>query len=107
MKRLNKRVIVLVRFQEDSLTHLRNNVMQGSDFHRLILSDEYCATNGIFIHFSLTNITIEKYFNKIKCCFESNPQNNITISSIKSINTQDSIVISVNSYSINVFAIRF
>lgn len=63
----------------------RNNVMQGSDFHRLILSDEYCATNGIFIHFSLTNITIEKYFNKIKCCFEANPQNNITISSIKSI----------------------
>ena len=63
----------------------RNNVMQGSDFHRLILSDEYCATNGIFIHFSLTNINIEKYFNKIKCCFEANQQNNITISSIKSI----------------------
>ena len=63
----------------------RNNVMVGSDFHRLIFSDEYCSTNGIFIHFSLTNITVEKYFNKIKCCFESNQQNNITISSIKSI----------------------
>ena len=63
----------------------RNNVMVGSDFHRLIFSDEYCSTNGIFIHFSLTNITVEKYFNKIKCCFESNQQNKITISSIKSI----------------------
>jgi len=63
----------------------RNNVMVGSDFHRLIFSDEYCSTNGIYIHFSLTNITVEKYFNKIKCCFQNSPQNNTTISSIKSI----------------------
>jgi hypothetical protein len=63
----------------------KNNVMVGSDFHRLIFSDENCATNGIFVNFSLNNITIEKYFNKIKCCFESNSQNNIIISSIKSI----------------------
>ena len=63
----------------------RNNVMVGSDFHRLIFSDEYCSTNGIYIHFSLTNITVEKYFNKIKCCFQNSPQNNATISSIKSI----------------------
>jgi hypothetical protein len=63
----------------------RNNVMVGSDFHRLIFSDEHCSTNGIYIHFCLTNITVEKYFNKIKCCFQNNPQNNTTISSIKSI----------------------
>ncbi len=63
----------------------RNNVMVGSDFHRLIFSDEYFSTNGLYIHFSLANITVEKYFNKIKCCFENNTQNNITISSIKSI----------------------
>ena len=63
----------------------RINVMVGSDFHRLIFSDEYFSTNGLYIHFSLANITVEKYFNKIKCCFENNTQNNITISSIKSI----------------------
>ena len=63
----------------------RNNVMVGSDFHRLIFSDEYCSTNGIFIHFCLTDITVEKYFNKIKCCFVKNPENTQTISSIKSI----------------------
>ena len=63
----------------------KNNVMVGSDFHRLIFSDEYCSTNGIFINFSLNNITIEKYFNKIKCCFESNQHNNVIISSIKAI----------------------
>ena len=63
----------------------RNNVMVGSDFHRLIFSDEHCSTNGIFIHFKLKNITVEKYFNKIKCNFENNMENNNTISSIKSI----------------------
>ena len=44
----------------------RNNVMVGSDFHRLIFSDEYCSSSGIFITFSLENVTIDKYFNKIK-----------------------------------------
>jgi len=63
----------------------RNNVMVGSDFHRLIFSDEYCSTNGIYIHFCLTDITVEKYFNKIKCCFSKNSDNTQTISSIKSI----------------------
>ena len=44
--------------------------MLGSDFHRLIFSDEVYSTNGIYINFTLKNITIEKYFNKIKCIFE-------------------------------------
>ena len=66
-------------------TKTKNNVMVGSDFHRLIFSDECFSTNGIFINFSLSNIAIEKYFNKIKCNFEMSSQNNIIISSIKSI----------------------
>ena len=66
-------------------TKTKNNVMIGSDFHRLIFSDEDFSTNGIFINFSLSNINIEKYFNKIKCNFEMSSQNNIIISSIKSI----------------------
>ena len=63
----------------------KNNVMIGSDFHRLIFSDEFFSTNGIFINFTLSKIIIEKYFNKIKCNFEMSSQNNIIISSIKSI----------------------
>ena len=44
----------------------KNNIMVGSDFHRLIFSDELVSTNGLFINFKLKNINIEKYFNKIK-----------------------------------------
>jgi len=63
----------------------KNNIMPESDFYRLIFSDEYIATNGLFINFSLKNINVEKYFNKIKCNFNDSTLNGTTISSIKSI----------------------
>lgn len=63
----------------------KNNIMIGSDFHRIIFSDKLIATNGLFIHFNLSNIVIEKYFNKIKCNFIQSQTNNSTISNIKSI----------------------
>ena len=59
--------------------------MNESDFYRLIWSNEYCATNGIFIYFNLKNVRIEKYFNKIKCVFENNKENQNMITYIKSI----------------------
>ena len=63
----------------------KNNVMNESDFYRLIWSNEYCSTNGIFIYFNLKNVRIEKYFNKIKCVFENNKENQKMITYIKSI----------------------
>ena len=36
----------------------KNNIMAGSDFHRLIFSDELVSTNGLFINFKLKNINI-------------------------------------------------
>jgi hypothetical protein len=48
---------------------IKNNILNNSDFYRIFYSDEYMTTNGIFINFSLSNIYIEKYFNKIKCSF--------------------------------------
>ena len=59
--------------------------MTESDFYRLIWSNEYCSTNGIFIYFDLKNVRIEKYFNKIKCVFENNKENQLMITYIKSI----------------------
>ena len=63
----------------------KNNVMSESDFYRLIWSNEYCSTNGIFIYFNLKKVRIERYFNKIKCVFENNSENQGTITYIKSI----------------------
>jgi hypothetical protein len=61
----------------------KNNVMNGSDFHRIIFSDENTATTGLYIHFTLKHINIEKYFNKIKCHIEHSYENNAVISNIK------------------------
>jgi len=61
-----------------------NNIMENAFFYRIFYSDENMNSNGIFIYFSLTNIKIEKYFNKIKCYFLDN-QNNIIINKIKNI----------------------
>ena len=61
-----------LKFDENNIIiseKTKNNVMLGSDFHRLIFSDELCSTNGIYINFTLKNIIIERYFNKIKCIF--------------------------------------
>ena len=63
----------------------KNNVMNSSDFHRIIFSDENISTSGLFIHFTLKHITIEKYFNKIKCHILPSYENNAVISSIKQI----------------------
>ena len=63
----------------------KNNIMIGSDFHRLIYSDNNLSANGLFIHFNLKNINIEKYFNKIKCNFDQTQINSTVISNIKSI----------------------
>lgn len=61
----------------------KNNIMIGSDFHRIIWSSKYMTTNGLFLYFNLKNISIEKYFNKVKCIFESCPENINNISTIK------------------------
>lgn len=57
---------------------IKNNILNHSDFYRIFYSDESITTNGIFINFSLKDIYIEKYFNKIKCTF-SDKKNNYTI----------------------------
>lgn len=68
----------------------KNNIMNNSDFFRILYSDEYITFNGVYIHFILQNINIEKYFNKVKCCFNNNIYNNKTINDI--INIEEKIL---------------
>jgi hypothetical protein len=48
----------------------KNNILTGGDFYRIYYSDQYFTSNGLFIAFSLKNVKIERYFNKIKCTFD-------------------------------------
>jgi hypothetical protein len=62
----------------------KNNVLNGGDFYRLYYSDEEATYNGLYVAFALQNTTVEKYFNKIKCCF-SQKENRQVIEAIKGI----------------------
>lgn len=59
---LNKENIFLNEKQE-------NNILQGSDFYRIQYSDENITLNSIYLKFKFYNIKINKYFNKLKCVF--------------------------------------
>ena len=63
----------------------KNNIMNNSDFYRIYYSNENFTLSGVCIFFSLNNITIEKYFNKIKCNFEENSVNKTNVRKIKNI----------------------
>jgi hypothetical protein len=59
----------------------KNNILSGSDFYRIYYSDEDITLNGIYLQYNIKNINIQKYFNKIKCIF-NNEKNDETINSI-------------------------
>ena len=54
---------------------INNNVMENSKFIRIIYSNTLFTLNGIFINFNLKLVTIEKCFNKYKCIFDTNVNN--------------------------------
>ncbi len=62
----------------------KNNVLNTGDFYRLYYSDSDVSTNGLILFFKLRKVGIERYFNKIKCCF-TNSENRNTIGFIKAI----------------------
>ena len=54
-----------------------NNIIIDGFFYRIIYNSTSFCSNGLFISFSLSNFTIEKYYNKLKCVF--NKRENISI----------------------------
>ena len=49
----------------------KNNIMNDGYFYRLYYSDEYGTSKGLFLGFELQQVSIEKYFNKLKCGFNT------------------------------------
>ena len=65
----------------------KNNIMENGDFYRVYYSDTLSNSNGLYIYFSLKNVSMEKYYNKIKCGFSFN-ENAEIISSLKLIESK-------------------
>jgi hypothetical protein len=62
-----------IHFQES----VKNTIIEGSDFIRIIYSNELFSLNGLYIEFELDTIHIEKYFNKYKYILNKNTEKNI------------------------------
>ena len=48
---------------------IKNTVISDSDFVRVIYSNDELMLNGVYLFVALSNITLDVYYNKFKCCF--------------------------------------
>jgi hypothetical protein len=51
---------------------IKNNIMNDGNFIRIIYSTPSFILNGIYLSININHLTIEKYYNKFKCCFDVN-----------------------------------
>jgi hypothetical protein len=51
---------------------IKNNIMNEGYFIRIIYSTPIFILNGIYLSIIMNHVTIEKYYNKFKCCFDVN-----------------------------------
>ena len=63
------------QYNEDNvyfLDPIKNNIMNNGNFIRIIYSTSLFILNGIYIHININNTSIDKYYNKYKCSFDTN-----------------------------------
>jgi hypothetical protein len=65
----------LEQYKEDHvyfLEPIKNNIMNNGKFIRIVYSTPLFTLNGIYIGFNINNTSIDKYYNKYKCSFDTN-----------------------------------
>jgi hypothetical protein len=64
----------IVQYNEDNvyfLEPIKNNIMNNSKFIRIIYSTSLFILNGIYININLNYTSVDKYYNKYKCSFDT------------------------------------
>jgi len=51
---------------------IKNNIMNNGNFIRIIYSTSFFILNGIYISMQINYTSVDKYYNKFKCSFDSN-----------------------------------
>lgn len=51
---------------------IKNNIMNNGHFIRIIYSTSLFVLNGIYISINIDKLSIDKYYNKYKCSFDTN-----------------------------------
>lgn len=62
----------LNQYKEDFIYYcdpIKNNIMEEGNFIRILYSSPHFVLNGIYLHINLSDIFIERFYNKYKCTF--------------------------------------
>jgi len=51
---------------------IKNNIMNNRNFIRIIYSTSFFILNGIYISIQINYTSVDKYYNKFKCSFDTN-----------------------------------
>ena len=51
---------------------IKNNIMNNGNFIRIIYSTSFFILNGIYITIQINYTSVDKYYNKFKCSFDTN-----------------------------------
>ena len=62
------------QYNEDNvyfLEPIKNNIMNNGNFIRIIYSTSLFVLNGIYININLNYTSVDKYYNKYRCSFDT------------------------------------
>jgi hypothetical protein len=62
------------QYNEDNvyfLEPIKNNIMNNGNFIRIIYSTSLFILNGIYININLNCVSVDKYYNKYRCSFDT------------------------------------
>ena len=51
---------------------IKNNIVTDGTFIRILYSNKLFILNGIYLLMSFQNLSIDKYYNKFRCNFDTN-----------------------------------
>jgi hypothetical protein len=74
---------------------IKNNVLQDGNFIRILYFTEKVSLNGIYLLIPLKNVSVERYYNKVKYLFDLD-ENREIIEKIKGI--EETILSKIASY---------
>ena len=49
---------------------IKNNILSNGYFYKIYYSDNYFTSNGLLLLFSIKDISVENYFNRVRCSFD-------------------------------------
>jgi Zn-dependent M16 (insulinase) family peptidase len=68
-----KLVKTIEQYNEDCVYFcepIKNNIMNDGSFIRIIYSNSLFILNGIYLNLNINCISVDKYYNKLKCMFD-------------------------------------